>query len=69
MIVRQACRTEEAGRMAKRIFTAEQDGFVASEGMQSHAGRHRQTAADGAAGLVIQRSWKQLFFKALVSHS
>ncbi len=28
MIVRQACRTEEAGRMAKQIFTAEQDGFV-----------------------------------------
>ena len=54
--------------MAKRIFTAEQDGFVASEGMQSHAGRHRQTAAGGAAGLVIQGSWKQLFFKALVSH-
>jgi hypothetical protein len=47
--------------MAKRIFTAEQDGFVASEGMQSHAGRHRQTAAGGAAGLVIQGSGSNFF--------
>ena len=42
MIVRQACRTEEAGRMAKRIFTAEQDGFAKPRGSTSTDGCGRR---------------------------